>query len=171
MKHALLLVLILLTGCTTKPIDKAEETVTKFMNESLNDKKSYESVKWSTLDSSFSQYFQQDTYKELMDKIDKYLKDATEAQTNADIYSLYLSPELHNKYVKEQGEYADSGLLCLDKRKQFEGSFKSKFTGFAIIHTYRAKNLLGNLGIHQTEFFLNPTLDTVINSEELNQTK
>lgn len=165
----LLFFLVILSGCSnaTTPIEKAKKTISKQLDETLHDRKSYESVKWGTLDCAYSEFYNNEVYKAYSEKSTQYLKETEDAQTKARIYSSYFSPNEHKYYSEKAGSLLDSTKLYLKRQTDFKAGVKSAFIGYKIEHSYRAKNLAGNLGIHHIEFYLNQEIDSVTDTEDV----
>lgn len=169
MKYLLIIAgLYCLSGCTPTPEEKAHKVIMEELRTTLHDYKSYESVKWGKLDSAFSLYADDPAYKRLTDDFDKANADAKEAGEMLKIYS-------GSSYFldKRRGYLADlnSDLAKMVQDTLLEGKFqrefRSKFLGWQIQHSFRAKSLAGNLGIHHYIYYLDRAITQVIRSEDI----
>jgi hypothetical protein len=143
-------VLFALYGCKQEPEAKAKQSVKTFMDTTLHDAKSYESVGWGKIEKLYPFDLHEKQYDSLKAIADS-LKDA---------YPKYevMSAErdrLFNAYLE-----ANSEIQRVLKLPITEDTTKPQI-GWKISHKYRAKNKMGGLTISDHVFRLNMALDTV----------
>lgn len=171
MKGTIILFLsISVVGCTLSPTEKAKKVIRRYLELSLNDMKSYEVVQFGKLDSSFSEYQRLDQYRKLRDSFDYYAKENKLNLENAKMYAPLSS------YSNKASLYLAMAKWDLVKMQSVADSielaskhFVPKFIGWKMEHSFRAKNLAGNLGIHHYMYYLNPTIDTVVSSLDVGE--
>lgn len=189
MKKQLLTLLVAsaaLLGCKTNE-DKAKKAIEKSLSETMHDFKSYESVKFGKLDSTFSAYYDDPSYKKksnaaslLLDSVNKVhetlqsLIEVNErsAITYSDWYKGSDFDMRERKAIKRNRTNSKILLDSLDRimiaLKQDSAAFKPSFTGYKISHTFRGKNSNGATIINSKDFYLNKGIDSVIKSESTN---
>lgn len=145
-KTVFILLTVLLAACSETREQKAQGLVKEYLNKNLNDPKSYESVSWGTLDSSFT------TYEEIA-AIDiamqsKAAERAVDELKNGD-------PEIGEMYKKDY----DSLTKRLDSIKL---AYKPTFNCLMLKHKYRAKNAMGAVILEEKTFFIADDFSKVI---------
>jgi len=133
--HLIILLIIIMSGCST-PEKKAQQAVTNYLKENLNDWKSYEPIEWSYYDSSFSNYDDEFTILKSQLKL---------LQSKADL-SLSLADLTA---YKQQKDSVNNLSIFLDSARV---NFKPSFNGYRIQHKFRAKNYQGNYIINERLF-------------------
>lgn len=139
MRTSFILIAITLIACTTPPKQKAEKTVKEYLNKTLNDASSYQSVD-TKLDSFYATYEETKAYSQIMDSL-KYI---------------------HNKFREDQSllsedfdNYFNTTRSLLDTINKRAERFKPVFFGWMVEHKYRAKNGFGALILKTDTFYLN----------------
>ena len=161
MKRILLIAsMALICSCSKSNEDKAKELIESKLKLTMNDWSSYESVEYGKLDSTIYSY--NDIYGVVYDAKFESLKS-------------------DHKYFLEMWEdgnkaYEDSSELCIKKmklllREQEDSmkSFKPKFDGWKLRHTYRGKNAVGAVIINTTIFYFDKDISKVTKMKEENE--
>lgn len=153
------IILVLFYSCSQTPEQKAQKVITNYLQKNIDDWKSYESIEFGNLDSSYS-LFDED-YKIII----------TDSVNSSKIFNAQM--ELFNFYLDEhetseaqkvllvcdsvarESKRADS--LLITARKEW----KSIFNGWHLMHKYRAKNLNGNYKLHNVHFEISKDFSSV----------
>jgi hypothetical protein len=161
---------LLFAACTPSPEEKAHQVVKEELRTTLHDWKSYESVKWGKLDSAFTFYADDLAYKRLVEDFDNASKEAQDAESKMEIYKgLTLFRDKWNYYLSIAQSDLKKMLQDTLLESNFKRDFKPKFSGWKIEHSYRAKNLAGNLGIHHYMYYLDSAIKQVNKSEDVSE--
>jgi hypothetical protein len=162
--------IFIINACQFTHQQKGEKLVKDYLNDHLNDPSSYQSMSFSKIDTNFKKYEYSDPQgidyrkkyddiqlKELEDEnlMDKELKKESMNWTN------YYRWEKESKTLSAQIKKWDS--FFEDRNKGYKGPIKD----FVIIHTYRAKNGFGALGIETTAFTIDSAFTKVTDSETM----
>lgn len=154
-----------LAGCIRSKQQKAEALVKKYLDSSLNDPHSYESVKFGKLDTFNTRLQDNYNYKitikliaQIQDEFDEWkLK-------NPDFDGISDLGDSRAKYlIKMNDFYSNQSIAEMKVRDSISMAFKPSFGGWAIDHTYRAKNGFGALGLQTDTFVLDSGLTKVLN--------
>jgi len=70
-------------------------------------------------------------------------------------------------YLKESEIATDSAFLLIDKMKKLTADFKPEFSGWGMKHSYRARSLSGNTGIHHYIYVFNKELTKLVDHEDI----
>lgn len=184
MKKSILTLLIaftVLVSCSNE--DKAKKAIKKHLSETMHDFKSYEPVKYGSLDSTYSKYYNENSYKTLSKTLDIFLDSVTrihektrDLMSENEISALrYYDWYQGSKYdVQEKSDIKkfrmisrkllDSIDVIMVSLKKDSTEFKPKFNGFKISHSFRGKNSSGATVINSNDFYMNKQLDSVINT-------
>lgn len=158
MKKILLLLIMgdFLSSCTTKPIvtreQKIDTLVNHYLDTTLNDPKSYESVKFGKIDTIYTSFSDDASFYKLPDNsLDLRTKDLT---SNFDLYEARKTNGYYDKIDKRNELAVDS----------FKKVYKPKIKCLQVEHTYRAKNGFNALTMHTTGFNIDTALTKIINA-------
>jgi len=166
MKKLLVLSLIFITSCrhfqTKEGI--AHRIVKEYLDSTLNDPKSYESVSFSKLDTGSSNYLNSPNYVKLQDSLISHTSELSSLKIDLQFPDLYNSKVIKYKIKK----LLSDSVYYQKKMDSVENNFKTEQTGWILTHTYRAKNGFGALGLHTTVFELDTNLTKIINVLENN---
>lgn len=159
----LLMALGLVFGCSS-PEKEAQKLITKHLQETLDDWDSYESVKFSGLDSAFTSVEETELYINTYNKYDSLLKSAKKNTEKM----LLASNKWEAVSYKDQAE-SDLYLAnnCYDLVLFTDSMFVPEFKGWAIIHTYRANNVLGAKIITKEKYIFDPEITKIIKTEKV----
>lgn len=160
------LFIIFISACTSNE-KKAENACKKYLNETLHDFKSYESVSWGSLDSSYTVADSSDEIKNLEYEFNIIKNDLQKRLDSMQIYG---------DAWRAIGEFKwrlDFAIAKKDEMQKINNmidsitkNWKPEFNGYKIKHTFRSKTLSGNYKISHYVFYLNKELDKVIGQED-----
>lgn len=133
-------------SCAQSPQKKAEEGVTNFLKENLNDWKSYENV-------SFSNFVVINPNAEIKDSIPDSLNieiDTTSFNPDMTLADMEKFEAKHNEFLRKSEQ--------LDKiiAKRIEQK-----TAYSITHKYRAKNKLGAIILDEQTYILDKNFKVI----------
>ncbi|SEO56527.1 hypothetical protein SAMN05192574_109107 [Mucilaginibacter gossypiicola] len=153
-----------LAACNKTREQKVKQLVNDYLQKTLNDPHSYESVEFSKIDSNYSILTDDPDYNRAKAKKDSIEVQFTLWKSKNPDFDGYsdLSPQRVKYFLKMNKYFSDAMLAEGKKAIEIERSFKPKYNGLAVVHTYRAKNGFGALGLHQTMFVLDTNLTKVI---------
>ncbi|MBN8704175.1 MAG: hypothetical protein LCH32_01610 [Bacteroidetes bacterium] len=146
------LVLIFVSCNSTEK--KAQKIIKDYLSKNLNDASSYESVEFSNLDSTFSNFYFSPEGQELTKKQDFAHNREFELKMK-DI--MEENPKIQDsiKICKEIEE--ETKKLYEEKEKEYVG----EFNGWKMSHKYRAKNKLGAIVLGTTDFTFDKELTKI----------
>jgi hypothetical protein len=162
--NALIITVVLLLFSCSSPEKKAQKAIKEELRLTLNDFKSYEPVQFGKLETASSNYTDLPEIKNYLDKTDAFLETYKEYNDKADIYDSDYSRDKYWVYRKMATELLDSAKYYSDKVQTIKLHFVPETIGWQMTHSFRAKSLGGNLGIHHYLFVLNKDLSKVIKS-------
>lgn len=142
-----LISLVTLIGCSS-PEKKFKKAIKEELRLTLHDFKSYEPVQFGKLEVAESIYTDLPIVSEYLDKSEADLKLVHEYNDKADIYDNSYSRDEYWYYSRLSSEALNSAKKYLEKIDSIKLHFKPTVIGWQMAHTFRAKNLGGNLGIH-----------------------
>lgn len=157
-----LLACIILVSCSVSPEKKAQKLIEKQLQESLHDWKSYESVKFGTLDSVYTDTLDDSVYLHALARFEAY-KDIRDKK--ADEYFITHS-ELLQKQVLELADSVEKYSLIKDS---IEKVFEPQFNGWSMNHTFRANNANGNKVIGHHLYTFDKKLIRILDSEDIGE--
>ena len=167
------LILILFLVSCSSPEGKARNAIKEKLKMTLNNFKSYESVKFGTLDSLFSDVTTSSEYEALKTKRESWIKLAEE-EKKADEEKIQTALKNGNPHhipiIKEfslMPRCLDSAEAYLNKLKSVEKSYKPRFIGWSMTHLYRAKNLAGNYKLNNESFYFDKELSKVVGTIDM----
>lgn len=160
----------MLAACSKSPEKKAKSVIDEELRKTLHDYKSYEPVAFGKVDSSFSAYFDLPEYEDNSHKIEEATEDMKKYWDKAMIYagSIY-SQSLYKLYKSQADEAADSAKAALERNKVISENFVPVFNGYKMNHSYRAKSLSGNLGIHHYVFYFDSGITKVVRQIDISE--
>ncbi len=150
---SLLMVALTLVGCNSNE-NKAQKLIKDYLSKNLNDASSYESIEFSELDSTFSNFYFSQEGKELAEKQDFAHNRAFEL-TMEDI--LEENPLIQDSIRIYKQIEAD----CKNEYDAKALTYVGDFNGWKMSHKYRAKNALGAIIINTTRFTFDKDLTEV----------
>jgi|SRR6202012_2889417 len=163
---ALLLLLIIACKHVETKKEQAENLVKNYLKTALNDPGSYEGISFDTLRISYEEYTMGDPNGRKLDTLaasyidssakyhDMAERNLLSANTN---FKKYKSYQHMDTIYKVKSDSVESIINHNGK------GYKGKIDGYAINHTYRAKNGFGALMVYKTDFWFNSTLTKIIN--------
>lgn len=161
---------VLVVSCKPSPEEKAQKTIIESLRLSLHDYKSYEPVQFGKLDSAYSKLEDLPMIiisLEAFNKADKEFKsELEEAKIYAASYYTYNQYSYHKRLANLALAQMTLNEPIIDSAKK---GFRPEFVGWKMQHSYRAKNLSGNLGIHHYMYFLNKSLDSVFKQTDVSE--
>ncbi len=163
MRKLLFIPVLILFSCTQTKQQKAEKVVKLYLDSTLNDPHSYESVEFGKLDSTFTRFEDDARYISAKAKQDsiKAEYDMWKAK-NPDFDGVGDLSHSRVLYFSKMINYYTNGMLAQGKIAiGITNSFKPTFKGYRLIHRYRAKNVFGALNLSQTPFYLDSALTRV----------
>ena len=150
---------LMLLSCTQSPEKKAQKAVTTYLQQNLDDWKSYESISYSSIDSLMTNF--EDDHKILLSDSSSTIRILNASIELRDFYISIYDIEGANKVKKEcDSVYIKINIidsLLLKCRKSWESSF----AGYSIKHKFRAKNKIGNSQLHEVYFQVNSDFTSV----------
>ncbi len=169
MKKIIVLIL-LFSACVRSPQDKAKALIDHELRTTLHDYKSYEPVEFGKWDSSYTIVADFPAYQDLFEKYNSSKKETEEALKKMELYvgSIYSRAEFQlwtkrsNQSIKDMGIYNHS-MDSINKK------FKPEFNGWHIKHSFRAKSLAGNLGIHHYDYYFDKDISKIIKKEDISE--
>jgi hypothetical protein len=160
----------LMASCKLSPDEKAKKAIREELRVTLHDYKSYESVQYGKLDSDFSSVFNFPEYKKLSEDLDQTIAHEKEHFETMKIYagSIYSFDRYRNekRIVEDDLEKMIRDTADMGNLKR---SFRPNFVGWQIEHSYRARSLAGNLGIHHYLFHLDSALTKVLSQDDISE--
>lgn len=155
----LLLVVLTLASCSGSKEDKGQKAIQNYLSKTMNDYKSYESVEFGKLDSSYSIYEQNPLYISKITKIAIILNEGNKLVEPSETYGK--SDDELTAIVKKATELSKEATALNNQLKEGKVKFKSEFIGYAMIHTFRGKNINGATILNIDTFFLSKDLSKV----------
>lgn len=150
MKHliCILFATLLFCSCQKTNEDKAKDVIQQYLKENLNDWNSYESVKFSALDSAFTRSLES--------------PEVCDAKNNFDFW---------NRMSKEYAAYGaiDSMKYYLEEYKKAIADFNPEFMGYSMAHSFRANNETGNKTISEYKFYFDTNISRIVEITDLKQ--
>lgn len=176
MKKPYLLLLLIFASCThieTKQ-QKAENLVKAYLKTSLNDPGSYEGVSFDTLSVSYEEYASGDPKGRKLDTLAaSYIDTSSKYRKLADSesYSTHMDFKKYKRYQKLDTLFSKKSDSVENIEKINGKGYRGRIVGYAIKHTYRAKNGFGGLTLNYTDFWIDSTLTKIINVQDGNITQ
>lgn len=173
--------LLLNIGCNKTPRtpdEKAKDLIAKLFETRKDQTYGYEAGTFSKLDSAFSTYHDDSTYKAYTDMVGNYLDKSTAAF--GDLAAVgYTADTIKNKAKKKeawrvmlkasakQKMYNDSAEFYSNKAKNIKTNYRPFFKGWKITHQYVANNVFGIPVSQKTTFYFNIPLTEITGPEDI----
>ena len=141
------------------------------LKESLHDWDSYESVKFGTLDSTFTSEYDNQEYAAISTEFVDIMKKVESAQERWERYK-----EMGYLFNDERAAAFDEFKEKLNMANQYKSQMDSikkgfvpEYKGWSLTHTFRANNLAGNKGIHHMRFYFDKDITEIIDKEDIGE--
>ena len=163
-----LMAMIFVCSCSKSPEQKAQSLIKSKLKETLHDPKSYESVKFSTLDSVYTTLEDNLEYLILKKKFDWAYKKAQEFLSETKIYSgsRFYRDEFRDA-LKGAEMMSDSMTVYVPILEKMEKEFVPEFNGWKMEHSFRSNNAMGAKTLGSYVFYFNNELKEIIEYKEL----
>ncbi len=165
-----ILALIFILASCSSPEGKAKKAIKEKLKMTLHDFKSYEPVEFGTLDSLFSDVTSSTEFEVLNSKYESCISQA-EKEHKSDLVEIQKAINDGNSHhIPIINEYDlvprcnDSAEVYAGKMQAFKDSYRPRFIGWSMTHTYRAKNLGGNYRLANESFYFDKDLSKVVGS-------
>lgn len=161
-KLFILISILLTVGCAS-PEKKAQKLIKDNLITNMNDPKSYESVSFESLDSSFTDIETDPQMNALFEKSQYFLREAKEKEAEYESIYVYDQQTISEKrkISDEWGAALDSANYYSDEMKEYHRNFKSVFNGWKMSHTFRGKNSFGATIKNTSVFYFDKDLTQV----------
>lgn len=171
MKNLLLLLFaIAIVACTSSPEKKAQKAIKEYLFKTLNDIDSYEPVEYGTIDSLYTEYTMDSLYKEAVKMNELALKKCDSLGRVLERRKIYdeFYPDEINDLILAKWFTINTYPQIIDSLKN---NYQSYFMGMGMIHSFRAKNVLGGNRLCRWQFVLTSNLNNVLYAIDLNSEK
>lgn len=140
---------MLMASCASEPTseEKAQKLIKDYIMTNANNPKSYESISFGALDSTFSSYYASERYKALDKK----------RELNSAAFDKFM--ELRNLDSAEI--YMNDNQRIAELMTSEAASYKGEHFGWKMTHRYRAANGFGAITLGTTTFFFNKELTEI----------
>jgi hypothetical protein len=161
MQRSLLLLLLILVACNSKITkqEQAEETVKLFLDSTLNDPRTYQSVKFEKIQPLIISLNDLPESKRLSFLTDSFNKEKKNLTKRFQVTS--------KEYDTENKRLFDSIDKVVEKRLTLMNEFHIKFGGYILQHSYRIEDKKGSLVIDTVKFALDEKLTKVLYTKKL----
>jgi len=162
--------LVFLTASCYSPEKKAQNLIKQYLKESLHDWKSYEPVKFGSLDSLHTTLYSVKEFvlaKEEINRFGKIVKDYLETAESLSGYQFLREEAL--KYAELARRNIDSMKVYEEIANEISSRFIPEFVGWSMTHSFRANNAGGNKVIGHREYIFNKELTIILNSEDIGE--
>lgn len=158
----ILLLPILLASCSS-PEKRAQKLIQKHLKETLHNWNSYESVKFSTLDSLFT----------IPSDDIKFIEMSALSKTYFDKINIYLEWDLNKQveYLNKQKIYLDSAEYYQSLCDSIAANFTPEFKGWTMDHSFRANNATGNKVIGHLRYSFDKSITKILESKDARDNK
>jgi len=165
---------VLLSISCSSPDRKAKKLIKNQLKESLHDWKSYEPVKFGTLDSTFSTYLDKEEnvdiflkYIKFKEEIDKLVEEVQDQDLEGYYSDYYIYKR--NRLITEAKEKLDSMGYYGPLVDSIKENFIPEFNGWELTHSFRANNASGNKVIGHYKYFFDKDITIIKNSEDISE--
>lgn len=148
---------------------KAKKAIKEEFNLTLHDFKSYEPVQFGKIEVAMSSYEDLPEVSKYLDKAEVFLDLSKEYSDKADIYDSEFLRDSYWRYSKMSTSALDSVFLYMEKIDSIKLHFIPQPIGWKMKHTFRARNLGGNFGIHNYEMYFDNEFKKVIKTVDLSE--
>lgn len=178
MRHFLLIILsINLIGCSN-PEKRARHLIKQELKETLHDWDSYESVKFSGLDSMYTTVFDNIDYAFAYkkDSVFRLLYDINTKSAEENSYKAVVSNTISDReFYKEMAQMSRNAISKNLDSIQFYSSiidsiqcgFKPVLKSLCMLHSFRCNNAGGHKTIHHYRFVLDENISKILYSENV----
>jgi hypothetical protein len=153
----------------SSPERKIKKAIYEELRLTLHDFKSYEPVQFGKLEVAESVFTDLPEVSEYLDKSETYLKLVDEYNDKADIYDSDYSRDKYYLYSRLSSEELNNAKKYLEKVDSIKLHFDPVNIGWQMSHSFRAKSLGGNLGIHHYIFIVDKEYKKVIKTIDLDK--
>ncbi len=167
-----LLSISLIASCSPTKEKKAQKLITQQLKETLNDWSTYESVKFGTLDSSFTTLGDDSMYLSTCLKYEflkgKCIEVVKEMEEYSGMTSEYYRDKCNLAHTTAQ-MYLDSSMVYLTTMDSMINHFIPSFNGWSMTHSFRANNGMGNKVIGHFKYYFDPEVTIIKKSEDIGE--
>jgi len=169
MRITLFSFLVILIACNSPSREeKAKRLIKDHLFKTLHDYKSYESVEFGKMDSLFTYIEDDSLYKYYIKEGYRFLDEVKDANSNLKIYAGLSTLRYRFDYYKAiAAEYNDSVSQYIRLAEKVKSNFTPLFIGWKMSHTYRAKSLNGNKGIHHYAYKFDKEISKIIGHDDI----
>ena len=145
---------------------KMQKIIKDYLYENLDDYKSYEPIEFHLSDSLFSDWTMDPMLPTLDEYYEKYSRLADSLQREQRLKSAlgYSTSEV----METWNDYLEATFFTKFTYKQLRDSIKdhyeSRFIGYGIDHSFRAKNRLGGTEKREYQFIINPSTNNTMSN-------
>jgi len=164
----LIISVVTLIGCSSTE-KKFKKAINEELRLTLHDFKSYEPVQFGKIEVAESVYTDLLEVSKYLDESETYLKLVDEYNDKSDIYDNDFSRDKYLYYNRLSYEALSNAKKYLGKVDSIKLHFAPKVIGWQMTHTFRAKSLGGNLGIHHYNFIVDKEYKKVIKTIDLDK--
>jgi hypothetical protein len=168
MNKYLFLAFLTLASCSKSPEEKAKDLINDQMRKTLHDYKSYEPVQFGNLDSSFNTWEDLPEFIEADQKAKEFKKELLEFGENMELKVMSWG---YPTYKRRLADVKDSAIKYAKLRARIIEQTGPVFNGWTMTHSFRAKNLSGNLQIAQYKYYFDDKLTKVTKVIDPSETK
>lgn len=166
-----LIISIMLVSCSSNE-KKAQNLIKEHLKETLHDWDSYESVKFSSLDSVYTTVFDNPLYIVYVDKYIEYAKALKKLMKEVESYDGMSSSWAISRQtaaLNKAQSSLDSTNYYKPKMEEIELNFKPEFKGWEMEHSFRANNAGGNKVIGHYRYYFDKDITKIVNSEDASE--
>lgn len=163
------ILIFVFASCSKTREEKAKALIKDQLRKSLHDFKSYEPVEFSQLDTAYTSLADLSAYSTAQEDFDKA---KAEAKTNQEYAEIYSGGYTHERFVHYQTlayRAIDAMQVAYHTMDSITKSFVRKPVGWAMNHSFRAKNLSGNLGIAHYRYYFDQDLKEIVKREDIGE--
>jgi len=169
MKKLLLVAFVLSISACSKQ-QKAESLIKEYMKQHLNDYNSYQVVNTEKPDTAYKDYLVDDSTGKALFSV--LLAQKGLVNTEDSLLTAYLDKPFdlqnesyitmsENRLKKNKGKLDD----LINQIKQNKDSYKKQFKGWSVKQSYRAKNGIGALTLHESTFYIDSAFTKITDAE------
>jgi len=167
-----LISILLISSCTPSNEKKAQKLIVQQLKETLNDWSTYESVKFGSLDTTFTKVEDDSTYllasAQFESFLDKSNKALDEMKEYAGMSSSYYEYKFNLAKIIAQ-IYLDSAGVYAPISDSIKTHFVPSFKGWSMTHSFRANNGMGNKVIGHFRYYFDPEVTIIKKSEDIGE--
>ena len=163
--RSILIFCLAFASCKSESLeDKAKKVIRNHLYTTAHDFKSYEPIKFGTLDSAFSSYTDLPDYETLYETFDSSQKAFNDLKDDIEIYGTLwaLSSPRKIKEAEAQGkDLAKVIATTIDKIDSLRLNYVPEFVGWKMYHSYRINNVDGNSIISHFDYYFDPEVTKI----------